>query len=184
MLHRESRHQKVLTATGGVSPAPLVSYSFPQSNVSSTLSITGRTWAFRRDLTALGARWNPQLQAWLAPADRRPQLDALATIADINIALLDPASGRPAPLPRSRPFLSFMANAHATSSAYTPGPWFLEPHHRPSTHSTTAANTATCPIKTGAAHLSSRISRSRISAFVARWSSCWAAMASVMPSAC
>lgn len=64
----------------------------------STLYITGRTWAFRRDLARLGGHWDPRLEAWLVPAVKRPQLDALATIADIDIAVLDPM-----PLKGSRP---------------------------------------------------------------------------------
>jgi hypothetical protein len=59
-----------------------------------SLHITGYTQAFRRDLKAIGGRWNPDLQAWLLPMSRRKQAHQLARIAPIQIALYDTGSHR------------------------------------------------------------------------------------------
>ena len=62
------------------------------------LFITGRTWAFRRDLTQLGGRWNPRLGAWLVPAVRRAEILKLAAIADIDVDVFDATTGTRVPV--------------------------------------------------------------------------------------
>lgn len=64
-------------------------------NSSSTVAITGNTYPVREQLAALGGRWNPTTKAWMVPAARAAEAQALVKTAPVSVRPSYGSSSRP-----------------------------------------------------------------------------------------
>jgi hypothetical protein len=53
-----------------------------------TLVITGSTYSCRSELSAMGGRWVPHLDAWLVPDDQRDSAEYLCGVMGLTMSTL------------------------------------------------------------------------------------------------